>query len=83
MGLASLYEKQKNYKPAISFYRNAIEGSKNQEDKRCQLHCYVGLGRIYLESHELVMAYKNLEAAKKIAKKLKATLQILRSQAKN
>jgi len=46
IGIASTYEKMKDYDAASKQYEIALSLNKKHKDKRCNLHCYFGIGTV-------------------------------------
>jgi tetratricopeptide (TPR) repeat protein len=60
------------YENATLFYNKSLELNKITPDKRCSLHCYIGLSRIFLETRNFQDAKEYIEIALQSAQELSA-----------
>ncbi|MDP2385642.1 MAG: tetratricopeptide repeat protein [Bacteroidota bacterium] len=70
LGMAALYEKKKDLDVAFKYYSKCIE--LNDNDKRLNLHCLIGMGKICLNKNETEKGIDNLQNALLIATEIKA-----------
>jgi serine phosphatase RsbU (regulator of sigma subunit) len=70
LGLASLYEKQKKYDKAIPFYQKSLDLNAKSRNKRSDLQCNLGIGKVLLATEELDKSIIFLNEALCIAKEL-------------
>ena len=71
IGIASLYEQIKDNNKAIDAYNKSIALNTQPEDKRCKMHCFMGLGRIRTKLKEYSEAEIDLTNSLEIANQLK------------
>jgi serine phosphatase RsbU (regulator of sigma subunit) len=69
LGIASLYQEMQQNKNAINYYDLAL-ANKN-ENKRLELLCFIGLGKIQLKEGDLEKSYSFLSQALNSAEELK------------
>ncbi len=72
LGIASLYEKTENYDQALEHYQTGLKLNKALGEKRCQLQCLMGEGRVYLKLDKLKEGFSSLVQSLKMAEELKA-----------
>lgn len=70
LGLASLFSEKGDLEISIDYY-NKAERSNQFKEKRFELLCLIGRGRIYLEQSNIVSAITNLNKALTISEELK------------
>lgn len=66
LGIASVYEDMGNYSQSLEYYERALDG----DDKRCNLQCLMGSGRIYSLLGKRDAALERLEKSLLMAKEL-------------
>ncbi len=69
LGIASLYQEIGEYEQSKKYYNKAL--SNKNENKRLELLCNVGIGKIALQENELDIAKNILTKSLKLAKALK------------
>lgn len=72
LGIASLYEKTEDYDQALEHYQTGLKLNKSLGEKRCQLQCLMGEGRVYLRLGKLKEGSTSLQQSIKLAEELKA-----------
>ncbi len=72
LGIASLKEKTGDLKGAVNHYKEGLKLNKKLGEKRCEVQCFLGLGRVYTQMENKDEGIKYLQSALDLADELKA-----------
>lgn len=72
LGIASLKEKTGDFNGAVNHYKESLKLNKKLGEKRCEVQCLMGLGRVYTQMENKDEGIKYLQNALGIAEELKA-----------
>jgi len=72
LGLASLYSEQENWNLSLNYY-NKAEQSNVKQEKRFDVLCFLGKGKIYLNQANITESIVCLKKALAISQELKIT----------
>jgi serine phosphatase RsbU (regulator of sigma subunit) len=77
LGIASTYEEMEKYQEALEYYEQGLTGG----DKRCNMQCMLGAGRVYSRMRDAIHAEERLEESLKMAEELKSLALIAEAHA--
>jgi serine phosphatase RsbU (regulator of sigma subunit) len=72
LGIANTYEDMKKYPESLGYYEQGLTGG----DKRCNLQCMMGAGRVYSLTGDESNAEKSLEQSLKMAQELNSMVLV-------
>ena len=72
LGMASLLEKKGDWENSLVMYNKALHSPGGLPEKRCELQCLLGAGRVYLRQNEGSKALGNLQKALSMAEETRA-----------
>ncbi|MGD0340968.1 MAG: tetratricopeptide repeat protein [Bacteroidales bacterium] len=72
LGIANTYEDMKRYPKSLDYYEKGMTGG----DKRCNLQCMMGAGRVYSQTGDAANAEKRLEQSLLMAQELNSMVLI-------
>jgi serine phosphatase RsbU (regulator of sigma subunit) len=77
LGIANTYEDMKKYPESLGFYEKGITGG----DRRCNMQCIMGSGRVYSRLGESEKAEKRLRESLTMAKELRSQVLVAEAYA--